>query len=104
LDITLSKNKHKIRLTSERWFHITMGHPEMVSFYYEILETIRDPDEIYKGNNLELIAIKYFNSINKFIVVIYKEIEPDNGFVITSFLTNKKNHLNKKKIIWKKVN
>ncbi len=38
-----SINNHKIRLTNERWFHITEGHSEIAGYYFEILETIENP-------------------------------------------------------------
>lgn len=43
MDIAISINRIPIRLTDERWHHISTGHPEMADFYYEILETIENP-------------------------------------------------------------
>jgi hypothetical protein len=40
--IAISKNNIPIRLTDERWLHITTGHPEIAGYYYEIFETIED--------------------------------------------------------------
>jgi hypothetical protein len=48
VDLAISKNNIPIRLTSERWQHITLGHPEIADCYYQILETIENPDTIYK--------------------------------------------------------
>jgi hypothetical protein len=36
--IAISKNGVPIRLTEERWFHITEEHSEMAGYYFEILE------------------------------------------------------------------
>ena len=60
MDIAISKNSVPIRLTSERWQHITTGHPEIADYYYEILETIENPEIIYEGNNYTKIAIRKF--------------------------------------------
>lgn len=99
----ISKNGNIIRLTDERWQHISTGHPEMAGFYFEILETIEDPEFIYKGNRDELIAKSGRQDItDKFIIVVYKEFEKQDGFVITAFLSNKLDFLEKKKIIWKR--
>ena len=53
-----SKNNVSIRLTDERWQHITIGHPEVADYYFEILETIEQAEIVYEGKNRELIAIK----------------------------------------------
>ena len=53
----ISKNNVPIRLTSERWHHISTGHPEVADFYYEILETIENPRIILQGNFDSLIAL-----------------------------------------------
>lgn len=101
INFALSLNNHKIRLSNERWFHITEGHSEIAGYYFEILETISNPEFIYKGNQDELLAVKELES-NEYLVVVYKEIENKDGFVITSFLTTKINYLKNKKLIWEK--
>lgn len=102
MDIAISKNGVPIRLTSERWQHITTGHPEIADYYYEILETIETPEIIYEGNNDAKIAIREFQENNaKFVVVIYKETNTNDGFIITAHFTNKKQEFNKNKILWK---
>jgi len=98
-DEVKSKNDVLIRLPKERWFHITEEHSEMAGYYYEVLETIKDPEIIYEGKDEELIAIKTIEE-GKFIVVMYKEIDKENGFVITAFLTRKKKQLEKRKKLW----
>jgi len=102
-DIAISKNHVQIRLNGERWYHITTGHPEMSDYYFEILETIENPVIIYKGNYGELIAIsdKLVN-LEKFIVVVYKEINSLDGFVITAYYSEKMEKFDKKEILWKK--
>jgi len=102
MDIAISINKVPIRLTKERWQHISLGHPEMAAFFDEILEAVEFPEFVYIGNNEELLAIKSLNNNkSRYIVVIYKEIFKNDGFIITSFITNKKPYIVKKKLIWK---
>ncbi len=97
----VSKNKVEIRLTEERWFHITEAHDYMSGLSDSVLETINEPEEIIEGDEGELIAFKRFN--NKNIVVIYREVNDKNGFVITAFLTSDIERIRKdKKIKWKK--
>ena len=87
VDKVVSKNGKLIRLTSERWSHITEEHCELAGMKIEILETLANPDKILSGNEGELLAIREVFS-GKFLVAIYREIDED-GFVITAFLTRK---------------
>ena len=101
MNVAISKNKTPIRFTDERWKHISLGHPEMVDYYFEIIETIESPEKIYEGNYDEIIAIKHFEKLNdKFVVVIYKEINAEDGFIITAYISNKVNEFLKRKLIW----
>ncbi len=104
MDVAISKNGVPIRLTSERWQHITTGHPEISDYYYEILETIESPEIIYEGNNDARIAVKKMKERNdKFVVVIYKELN-NEGFVITAYFSSKKQEFKKKSILWEQQN
>ena len=49
MDIAISITKTPIRLTDEYWMHISVGHSEIADFYYEILETIENPEKIFEG-------------------------------------------------------
>ena len=40
----------------------------------------------------------------KNMIVVYKEIEPDDGFAITAFLSKKTNYLSNKKLDWNDAN
>jgi len=99
VDIAKSKNNVPIRLTEERWFHIVENHDELAGYYDEVLNTIEDPDFIIKGYRGALIALKKMN--NKFLAVIYKELNPNEGFIITAYFTSKIK-LEKEEIIWQK--
>lgn len=45
-----SRNGIPIRLSDERWIHLTEGHSEMAGYYSEVLEVVEDPDAIYEGS------------------------------------------------------
>jgi len=96
-----SKNNVKIRLTDERWRHITEEHSEMAGYYYEVLEAIAEPDYIYEGIDKELLAVKEIIPA-KYIVVVYREIDAVDGFIITAFFTKRKKHLERRTLLWKK--
>ena len=99
MDIARSKNDVPIRLTEERWFHITEEHSEMAGYYFEVLETVQEPEAIYEGNAEELFAIKEFEP-GKYIVVVYKEVSEKDGFVITAFLTRRIKQIERKTKLW----
>lgn len=102
MDFAISKNRIPVRLTDERWQHVSTGHPEMADFYFEILETIENPSVVYYGNEDELIAVSKENQHSgKFFVVVYKEVSEKDGFIITAYLSNKPAFFEKKKILWK---
>src|SRR5262245_6095307 len=51
-----SKNGVPIRLTDERWAHITEEHGELMGLRPEIVETVANPRAIFAGNQGELLA------------------------------------------------
>ncbi len=94
----LSKNKIPIRLTDERWLHITEEHCELAGFRLEVLETISNPSRIFAGRHGELMAVREIEK-NKFLVVVYREIEKD-GFIITAFVTRRTKSLWRRTLVW----
>ena len=100
MDIIISKNNVPIRLTEERWIHITSSHDDLAGYYDEVAGAIEDPDYILKGYQNALIALKKFKG-NKFLVVVYKELSSKDGFVITAYFSSKVK-LDKEVILWTK--
>lgn len=94
-----SKNGVPIRLTKERWFHITEEHSEMAGYFFDILETIENPKAIYEGAMGEYLAVREIEK-GKYIVSIYKEVSDTDGFVITAFLTRKIKKLERRRKLW----
>ncbi len=101
MEVVKSIKNIPIRLTEERWFHITEEHSEMAGYYFDVLETVEEPEIIYEGNAGECIALREIEN-GKYLVVIYRELNKEDGFVITAFLTRRKKQLERRKIIWKK--
>jgi hypothetical protein len=86
----ISKNGVTIRLISERWSHITTGHPEITDYYYEILETVESQKIVYEGDFDCLIAVSSYLIIeDRFIVVVYKEISKIDRFIIPNYAIKK---------------
>ena len=97
-----SVNRTTIRLTDERWAHITEEHSELAGMRFEVLETIAQPLRVYEGGNSECLAIREVE-IGKFLIAVYREVKAD-GFVITAFLTRRIKSLEKRKVLWSSQN
>ena len=100
MDIVLSKNNVPIRLTEERWFHITENHDDLAGHYDDVIYAIEDPDYVIEGYKKALIALRRFTK-TKFLAVIYREVSREDGFVITAYFTSRVN-LKKEVILWQK--
>jgi hypothetical protein len=101
MNVVRSKNDVPIRLTKERWFHITEEHSEMAGYYFEVLETMEEPEAIYEGKTGECIAMKEIEK-GKYIMVVYRELNKEDGFVITAFLTRWRKKLERRQKIWER--
>ncbi len=97
MNIAYSANRIPIRLTHERWYHIIENHDELASYYYEVLETVENPDFIIRGNKGTLKATRNIGK-NKWLVVIYREVSIKEGFIITAYFLDKRP---KGEMIWR---
>ena len=94
--MTNSINGVPIRLTYERWYHIVENHDDLASYFYEVLDTIEKPNLVVRGNNKTLKAARNFGK-RKWMVVVYRELSKDDGFVITAYVLGTKP---KGEIVW----
>ncbi|MCX6377705.1 MAG: hypothetical protein NTU88_17025 [Armatimonadetes bacterium] len=94
----VSRNGMAIRLTDERWAHITEEHSELAGMRLEILETVSGPDRVMAARHGALLAVREVEP-GKHIVVVYREFEAD-GFVITAFLTRRTAYLDGREQLW----
>jgi hypothetical protein len=99
METVQSKNDVPIRLPDERWIHITEEHSELAGYYFEVLETVNEPQAVYEGKLGELIAVKQLE-IGKFMVVVYKEVSKGDGFIITAFLTKRIRQIERRNKLW----
>lgn len=96
--VVLSKHGVSIRLTDERWAHITEEHCELAGLRPDVLETVENPERVVTGQDQERLAIREFEP-GKYMVVVYREMGHD-GFVITAFLTRRKQSLDRRRQLW----
>lgn len=98
-----SKNGVLIRLPTERWQHIVTSHPEIDPIdYSRVLDVIENPDSVLQGDTGELLAVKQKSGKEIWIVVPYREVNQDDGFVLTAYVTTDTKWLFKREIIWSK--
>ena len=98
IDRVVSKGGIAIRLTDERWAHISEEHCELAELRSEVMETVLHPDRILLGGDGEQIAVRQLEQ-GKHLVVVYRE-RIDDGFIITAFFTRRVRSLDKRRQIW----
>jgi hypothetical protein len=101
--IVESRNKVPIRLTTERWNHIIAQHPEIATQRNRVLETIHAPELIQAGDFGELLAVRLYNQTpltRKYLVVAYRELAADDGFILTAYLARRPSV--RRETLWKR--
>jgi hypothetical protein len=98
IEVAISKNGVPIRLTDERWAHITEEHNELAGMRFEVLDTVSHPLRILAGKEGEIMAVRELEA-GKFLVVVYRELEND-GFIITAFVTRRVRSLDRRQQLW----
>ncbi len=98
IDRIVSVGGVAIRLTDERWAHITEEHCELAGLRSEVIETVSHPDRILLGGDGERLAVREVE-MGKHLVVVYRE-QSDEGFIITAFLTRRIRSLEKRRQVW----
>jgi hypothetical protein len=65
--------------------------------YDDCLRSIERPDLVLAGSRGSLKAIKGYGR-NRYLVVIYRELSDNDGFVITAYFTRR---INRRDIVWR---
>lgn len=100
MEIASSKHGVPIRLSAERWAHIVEHHDDLAGYRDAVLETIEQPETIVRGKAGELLALHAAGTHT--LVVVYKELSKNDGFVITAFLTTEPERIRKRGLRWPK--
>jgi hypothetical protein len=92
-----------IRLSEERLGHIGSDHPEMVSQFERISETLAEPDRIIRSQTDASVELfyKHYTSTpisTKFLCIVVKLIKDDN-FIITAYYTDS---VKRGELLWEK--
>jgi hypothetical protein len=95
---TISVNRVRIRLTDERWTHIVNANDDLAGYCDDCLQAIEDPDLILSGRRGSLKAVKGYGR-GRFLVVIYRDLSPDDGFVVTAYFVRR---IDRRKTVWRR--
>ena len=95
----LSRRGVPIRLTDERWAHIVEEHCELAGMRADVLETVSDAERVLAGGHGALLALRTVEA-GKSLVVVYRETNPVDGFVITAFVTRRLATLERRQQLW----
>ena len=71
----------------------------MAGYYFEILEIVNAPEAIHESNAGESLATREIEP-GKHLIVVYKELNTEDGFIITAFLTRKIKQLERRVKLW----
>jgi len=93
----------KIRLTRERWNHMVKRHVELKKHSSKVLITVRDPDFIVAGKVGASIAVRHFSRLKpSYLMVAYREINEEDGFIITAHFISNINQIIRREVVWQK--
>jgi hypothetical protein len=90
-----------IRVTDERWRHIVEHHDDLAGHYHDVLEAVVAPDAVYEGESGELLAVRRHG--DRYLVVPYREVSKDDGFVITAFFTTRIRQIERRPLAWRRA-
>jgi hypothetical protein len=97
LEVVTSINGVPIRLTDERWEHIVDEHPNLSTYYDEILAAVESPEYILrghgKGRRIAVVSVG-----RRFLHVPYRELGRTDGFIVTAYLDDE---VNENLILWR---
>ena len=74
----------------------------MTTFQEGVLETVSYPSQIQEGDYGTLMAIRFYPETpltSKYLIAVYRETQPDDGFVLTAYLSSKPS--TRRKTLWK---
>jgi len=82
-------------LTEERWFHVTKHHPELRKLRRLVLRTLAQPGSVFLfAKPGDFAAVAQFAELTKLglssnLVVHYRELSNQDGFIVTAFPISK---------------
>lgn len=98
MESAYSVNGVPIRLTEERWAHVIENKPYMRAYYEKVLFAVENPTWVLRGHTGAMIAVLSIGR-RQFLNVVYREVNRQDGFIITAFVSRT---INRGNTIWPK--
>jgi hypothetical protein len=105
----MSVHRKIVHLTDTVWTQkILKNHSEFIEnpgYLVEVRRTIESPDYVVTGWAGEYLALRMCHSAPKapkYLCVVYRELDDNDGFVITTFFISKPQKLLRRGIVWRK--
>ena len=95
----IPRNGVPIRLSSERWQHIIEEHAELTGLREQVLQAITEAERVFSGAGGELLAMHLMEP-GKAIVAVYRDIDSNDGFIITAFVTRRLESFERREQVW----
>ena len=65
----------------------------------EVLQTVEQAERVIAGHRGELLAVRMLEP-EKAMIVVYRELNNEDGFIITAFITRKLTAVNRRSQVW----
>jgi hypothetical protein len=88
-----------VRLSAERWLHIVEHHDDLAGYHHSVLETVARPESVHEGDSGELLAVSGLSG-GRALIVAYRELSAEEGFVITAFFTSRVRQIERRRRLW----
>jgi hypothetical protein len=88
-----------MRLTDERWAHVVEEHAELAGMQMDVLAAISEAERVVAGTHAAPLAIRSVEA-GKSLVVVYRERDGTDGFVITAFVTRRLAAIDRRRRVW----
>jgi hypothetical protein len=68
-----------------------------------VLETVTEPHSVLEGDEGAVMAVRWYAETpltRKFLVVVYRETSPEDGFIMTAYFTSEPSP--NRRVLWKR--
>ena len=79
--------------------HVVEEHAELSELKSAVLQVISEASAVLLGGDGERLAVREIEA-GKMLVVVYRELSPTDGFVITAFVTRRVKQLFRRSQVW----
>lgn len=84
-DEILRSGGRVVRLTEDRWAHITDGHPELAAWRHLVVSTVVEPELVRPGRRLGEEWLYGPGGPSRWLKVVVQWESDDRGSVVTAF-------------------